>query len=56
MSYILAAPRSRSPLPAFRTASAVITNSPSESIAGILSEVPDPGPMISPPPAALTIP
>jgi len=39
---------SREPLPAPLTALAVITNSPSESMAGIESEVPVPGPSIGP--------
>ena len=51
MSYIRAAPSDLFPSPAFLTASAVMTNSPSESLAGILSEVPVPGPKTSPPAA-----
>ena len=40
------APARLLPLPAPRTALAVITNSPSDSIAGIESEVAVPGPLI----------
>ena len=42
-----------SPSPAPLTALAVITNSPSDNLAGIESLVPVPGPLASPPLAAL---
>jgi hypothetical protein len=45
-AYIFFAPAKRLPLPAPRTALAVMTNSPSESIAGMESEVCVPGPLI----------
>jgi len=55
MSYILAAPTSLSPPPAPRTAFAVTTNSPSDNLAGTESLVPVPGPVTSPPLAALNM-
>ena len=47
-AYMRFAPLRREPLPMARTAFAVNTNSPSESIAGMESDVPVPGPFIGP--------
>ena len=48
MLYMFRIPASRLPFPAPRTALAVMTNSPSDNMAGMSSEVSVPGPLILP--------